>query len=251
MTIIILCFFAFLAGFIDSIVGGGGLIQTPALLINLPNMPIPSLLGTGKIPSVLGSGMAAIQYAQKVFFDKTFLLITSVLTMIFSILGARMVSHLDPQQLKPLMLIILIVVAIYTFWKKDFGSFQTKKVSKTNALIYGSLIGAVVGFYDGFFGPGTGSFLVLAFISWMGFDFLTASAHAKIVNVASNIGAIGVFWMNDNILWQYAVPMAIFNMAGAIIGTRMAILKGNLFVRNIFLLVILGMILRYGYDVFK
>jgi uncharacterized membrane protein YfcA len=251
MTSILLCFFAFLAGFIDSIVGGGGLIQTPALLINLPNMSIPALLGTGKIPSVLGSGTAAIQYAQKVSFHKTFLLITSVLTMLFSILGARMVSHLDPQKLKPLMLFILIAVAIYTFWKKDFGSFETKTVSKTNALIYGSLIGSIVGFYDGFFGPGTGSFLVLAFISLMGFDFLTASAHAKVVNVASNVGAIGVFWMNDHVLWQYALPMAVFNIAGAVVGTRMAILKGNLFVRNIFLVVIIGMILRYGYDVLK
>ncbi|MEO0044064.1 MAG: hypothetical protein RL329_3512, partial [Bacteroidota bacterium] len=93
--------------------------------------------------------------------------------------------------------------------------------------------------------------LVLAFISLMGFDFLTASAHAKVVNVASNVGAIGVFWMNDHVLWQYALPMAVFNIAGAVVGTRMAILKGNLFVRNIFLVVIIGMILRYGYDVLK
>lgn len=244
-----LCFFAFLAGFIDSIVGGGGLIQLPALLFTLPEYPVPKLLGTGKIPSFAGTLTAAYQYAQHVHFQWKLLIAASVSSWIASLLGSSLVSYLDSDMLKPLILLLLIAVAVYTFFKKDFGTLKTKEVNASKSIIYGILIGMALGFYDGFFGPGTGSFLILAFISILGFDFLSASAHAKIVNAFTNLGSIIVFGWQGNIVWHYALPMAAFNLLGSFIGSRMAILRGNTFVRKIFLGVIFLMILRYGYDI--
>jgi uncharacterized protein len=250
VAIITLCFFAFLAGFIDSIVGGGGLIQLPALLVTLPEYSVPKLLGTGKIPSFTGTFMSAIQYARHVQFKWKMLIATSISSLIASFIGSSLVNYLDSHILKPLILVLLVVVAIYTFIKKDLGSLKTKEINESKSISYGIIIGFVLGLYDGFFGPGTGSFLILAFIMILGFDFLTASAHAKIVNLCTNLASIIVFGWHGNILLQYAVPMAVFNLVGSFIGSRMAILRGNTFVRKIFLFVIFLMILRYGYDIF-
>ena len=250
MTVLLtLCFFAFLAGFIDSIVGGGGLIQLPALLVTLPQYSVQMLLGTGKIPSFAGTVTSAFQYARLVKFQWAMLIATALCSMIASFIGSSLVQYLNSAVLKPLILVLLIVVAIYTILKKDFGSMVTKEISPSKSIIYGVLIGIILGFYDGFFGPGTGSFLILGFITILGFDFLNASAHAKIVNAFTNIGSILVFGWHGNILFQYAVPMAVFNLAGSFVGSRMAILRGNNFVRKMFLLVIFLMILRYGYDI--
>ncbi len=250
IQIITLCFFAFLAGFIDSIVGGGGLIQLPALLVTLPEYSVPKLLGTGKIPSFTGTFMSAIQYARHVQFKWKMLIATSISSLIASFIGSSLVNYLDSHILKPLILVLLVIVAIYTFIKKDLGSLKTKEINESKSITYGIIIGFVLGLYDGFFGPGTGSFLILAFIMILGFDFLNASAHAKIVNLCTNLSSIIVFGWHGNILMQYAVPMAVFNLAGSFIGSRMAILRGNTFVRKIFLFVIFLMILRYGYDIF-
>ncbi len=250
IQIITLCFFAFLAGFIDSIVGGGGLIQLPALLVTLPEYSVPKLLGTGKIPSFSGTFMSAIQYARHVQFKWKMLIATSISSLIASFIGSSLVNYLDSQILKPLILVLLVVVAIYTFIKKDLGSLKTKEINESKSITYGVIIGFALGLYDGFFGPGTGSFLILAFIMILGFDFLNASAHAKIVNLCTNLSSIIVFGWHGNILLQYALPMAVFNLVGSLIGSRMAILRGNTFVRKIFLFVIFLMILRYGYDIF-
>jgi uncharacterized protein len=246
---ITLCFFAFLAGFIDSIVGGGGLIQLPALLFTLPEYPVPKLLGTGKIPSISGTLTSAYQYSLHVNFQWKLLLSTALCSCIASFMGSSLVNYLDNQLLKPLILILLIGVALYTFFKKDFGTLKTKEINASKSIVYGVIIGISLGFYDGFFGPGTGSFLILAFISILGFDFIHASAHAKIVNVFTNLGSILIFGWQGNIIWSYALPMAVFNLIGSFIGSRMAILRGNTFVRKIFLFVIFLMIVRYGYDI--
>jgi uncharacterized protein len=251
IQIIALCFFAFLAGFIDSIVGGGGLIQLPGLLVTLPESPVPKLLGTGKFPAFVGTFNAAFQYARHVKFQWSFILSTSVCALLMSIVGSNLVQYVDSRYLKPLILVLLIAVAIYTFLKKDFGSIVTKQVNPSKSIIYGVLIGGVLGLYDGFFGPGTGSFLILAFIAILGFDFINASANAKVVNLFTNLGSLIVFGWQGHIMWHYALPMAVFNLSGSFIGSRMAILRGNEFVRKIFLFVIFMMILRYGYDIFK
>jgi uncharacterized protein len=153
--------------------------------------------------------------------------------------------------MKPLAFGILIIVAVYTYRKKDFGTQGTTKPSSlSRQLAYGAVMGLLLGFYDGFFGPGTGSFLVLGFITLIGFDFLRASAHAKLVNIATNMGSVLYFSLKGLILIKVAVPMAICNAAGAFFGARLAILKGNKFIRVFFLLVVTAIILRFGYDLF-
>jgi uncharacterized membrane protein YfcA len=152
--------------------------------------------------------------------------------------------------MKPVFLFMLIGVFIYTFTKKDFGLHSEKKLSAKKEFYYCLLTALCIGFYDGFIGPGTGSFLVLFFISILGFDFLKASAHAKIVNVSTNLGSILFFSNYGHILYQYAIPMALCNISGSFLGARLAILKGNKFIRLFFLLIISGTIVRFGYDIF-
>jgi len=152
--------------------------------------------------------------------------------------------------MKPILLTILTLVAAYTYVKKDFGTHTEKDHSFKEQLIYATCISIVIGFYDGFIGPGAGSFLVLAFITLLGFDFLKASAHAKLVNLSTNLGSILFFISTGRILFAMAIPMAICNAAGGIIGARLAIVKGNRFIRVFFLIIVIGTILRFAYDVF-
>jgi uncharacterized membrane protein YfcA len=145
---------------------------------------------------------------------------------------------------------VLILIAIYTFLKKDLGSVQTKNLSFDKQIIYGSLIGIIVGFYDGFFGPGTGSFFVLGFVVILGFEFVQASAYSKVINCMTNISALLVFIKQGNYILELAIIMSVCNITGNVIGTRLALKKGNTFVRTIFLLIVTLMIFRYGYDLF-
>ena len=249
-TLFFLAAFAFIAGFLDAIVGGGGLIQLPALLIQFPQLALPTLFGTNKIAALSGTSIAAVQYAKRIRFNWKVLLSISLFSFLFSFLGARTVSYLDSEALKPLILIILIAIAIYTFIKKDLGNVATKDLSTTKKMIFGALIGAVIGFYDGFFGPGTGSFFVLAFVVILGFDFLSASAYAKVVNCITNISALLVFVRHGNYLLELAILMAVFNVLGNFQGTKIAFKKGNGFIRIVFLIIVMLMILRYSKEVF-
>ena len=249
-TLLALAGLAFAAGFIDAVVGGGGLIQLPALLINLPQTPLPTIFGTNKIAALAGTSMSAVQYARKIKFNLRLLLVISACAALASFVGARTVSYVNPNYLKPVILVILIGIAIYTFLKKDLGTFPTKNLSLVKKMVYGALIGLVVGFYDGFFGPGTGSFFVLGFVVILGFEFIEASAYSKVVNCVTNFAALVVFLRQGNFLLELALLMAVFNISGSLLGARLALQKGNRFVRVIFLLIVLLMILRYGYDVF-
>ena len=249
-TLFFLAAFAFIAGFLDAIVGGGGLIQLPALLIQFPQLALPTLFGTNKIAALSGTSIAAVQYAKRIRFNWKVLLSISLFSFIFSFLGARTVSYLDSEALKPLILIILIAIAIYTFIKKDLGNVATKNLSTAKKMIFGALIGAVIGFYDGFFGPGTGSFFVLAFVVILGFDFLSASAYAKVVNCITNISALLVFVRHGSYLLEIAILIAVFNVLGNFLGTKIAFKKGNGFIRIVFLIIVMLMILRYSKEVF-
>jgi len=238
------------AGFIDAVVGGGGLIQFPAYMILFPNSSIPTAFGTNKIAGLSGTSIAAVQYAKRVTFNWNLLIITAFTSFVFSFIGAKLVSRIDVTILKPFIFFMLIAIAIYTFKKKDFGSYSTKLLSDKKKYIFGFLLGVFIGFYDGFLGPGTGSFLVLGFVLLLGFEFLEASAYAKVINCITNISALYVFLSQGNYILEIAIIMAISNISGSIIGTRMAILKGNQFIRKLFLVVVVIMIFRYGYDVF-
>ena len=248
--IILLCIAAFAAGFIDAIVGGGGLIQTPATLITLPQYPVATLLGTTKIPSFIGTSMAAWQYARRVQLRWKLLAMMCSIALIAAYAGSKTVSIVSNTFMKPIIFGVLIIVAIYTYSKKNFGNNTSQTKSPKNEWLIAASFALLIGFYDGFIGPGAGSFLVLFFISALGFDFLRASAHAKFVNLATNMGSIIFFSSNGHILYQYALPMAICNFTGSILGTRLAILKGNSFIRIFFLIVVIGTIIRFGYDIF-
>jgi uncharacterized protein len=249
-TIFILAFCALAAGFIDAVVGGGGLIQVPATLIQFPKTPLATIFGTNKIASLCGTSVAAYQYSKKIKFDYLVLFVVAIAAFIASFAGAKIVSIIPPNTLKPVVLFVLIAIAIYTFLKKDLGKVQTKNLQKQKLILYGACIGLVVGFYDGFFGPGTGSFFVLGFVIVLGFDFLHASAYSKIINCVTNVSALTVFVRQGNYILDIAILMAVCNVTGNFIGSKMALKKGNTFVRKIFLFIVVIMIIRYGYDVF-
>jgi uncharacterized protein len=241
---------AFLAGFVDAVVGGGGLIQLPALLILFPHVAIATLFGTNKLASIAGTSVAVIQYARQVVIPWRIVLAGAIAAGFFSFWGARAVQFIQPGLLRPLILVLLVGVGLYTYLKKDFGVAQQSKVAAQYRLMATVLTGSIIGFYDGFFGPGTGSFLIFAFIGVLGFDFLQASASAKILNWATNFTAILAFASAHQVLYLLALPMAICNVAGSILGTRLAILKGNAFIRGLFLSIISVLILKLVYDTF-
>ncbi len=249
-TILLLCLAAFAAGFVDAIVGGGGLIQTPMGLILLPQLPVSSVVGSLKIPAFSGTAFAAAQYVKKVAINWKLLLPMMAVAMLASFAGSALLTMVHNDFMKPVLLIVLTLVAIYTFMKKDFGQHKEKTHSPTLHIFYSILISLVIGLYDGFIGPGAGSFLVLAFVAIMGYDFLHASANAKMVNLATNFGSIALFILKGKIIWAVAIPMAVCNAAGGFIGAKLAINKGNKFIRIFFLIIVIGTLIRFAYDVF-
>lgn len=248
--IIILCIASFFAGFVDAIVGGGGLIQTPVALILMPNLAVSSIIGSLKIPAFSGTSFAANQYLKKVDMNWKLLSIMALVAFASAFLGSHLLTKVHNDFMKPLLLVVLTLIAIYTFTKKDFGIHQAKEHTVKRQFLLAISMSIVLGFYDGFIGPGTGSFLVLGFVSVLGFDFLHASANAKMVNLATNFGSICLFVLKGKIIWAIAIPMAICNAFGGWIGAKLAIKKGNGFIRVFFLIVVIGTLIRFGYDVF-
>jgi uncharacterized membrane protein YfcA len=248
--IILLCIASFIAGFIDAIVGGGGLIQTPTALILLPNLPVASVIGTLKIPGFSGTSMAAYQYLKSTKVNWNLFLMMAFVSFGFAYLGSSLLNIMQNDFMKPLLFLVLILLLVYTYYKKDFGQFKTKKLTQKQTYTYGILICVVLGFYDGFIGPGTGSLLIMAFIAILGFDFLQANSYAKLVNLATNFGSITLFVMKGKIIWSIAIPMALCNVTGSWLGARLAISKGNGFIRIFFLIVVGLALIRFGYDVF-
>ena len=248
--IVLLCVAAFAAGFIDAVVGGGGLIQTPAGLILLPNLPVATVIGTLKIPAFSGTSFAAYQYLKKVTMNWRLLIIMVAVAIPSAFLGSNLLTYMTNDFMKPLLLFILSLLAIYTYAKKNFGQHIAKNLSNRTQIFNAIMISFIVGFYDGFIGPGAGSFFVVAFIALMGFDFLHASANAKMVNLATNFGSICLFMIKGKIIWAIALPMAASNAAGGWLGAKVAITKGNGFIRIFFLVVVVATLIRFAYDVF-
>jgi uncharacterized membrane protein YfcA len=248
--ILIVCVAAFAAGFIDAVVGGGGLVQTPVLFMVFPHYPVATLLGTTKLPSFSGTAVSLYQYSKHVTIQWKLVLWIGLAAFCAAMLGSWSVTYVSNAAFKPIILVCLILVAIYTYTKKNFGQHQEKDLSFNQAVVRGMISALFIGFYDGFIGPGTGSFLVLVFIGLLHFDFMHASAHAKTVNLATNIASIIFFTSTGHILYEVALPMAACNMAGGFVGTRFALLKGNAFIRVFFLVIVCGTILRFAYDVF-
>lgn len=246
----LLCAFAFAAGLIDAAVGGGGLIQIPALFNFLPSTPSAALLGTNKFAGACGTGFAAKSFAKKIQVPWRLVLPAALSAFGMAFLGAAAVSYVPQSVMRPVVLGLLVLMAIYTFFKKDFGKLHVPSAITLRERILAVIIGGAIGFYDGLFGPGTGSFLIFLFIRFFAFDFVRASACAKIVNLATNSAALLFFVPAGKVLYGFAVPMAICNVMGASVGTWVAIRKGASFVRILFLILLIVLISKLGYDIF-
>jgi uncharacterized membrane protein YfcA len=241
---------SFFAGFIDSIAGGGGLIQLPALLIGLPKSETAEVLGTNKLSAVFGTTTAAALYRKQIKPDPKILIAMGVPAFLGSAGGAVLASKIPTSSMRPMVLVLLIVVAVYTWFKPDLGKFENLRHLPKRRVQIAAIAGVVIGFYDGIFGPGTGSFLMLILVASLGYAFITASAIAKVVNVATNVGAIMVFGVNGAVLWQIGIILGIANISGAIIGARLAIKGGSTLVRKVFLLVTVALIVKVGIETF-
>ena len=250
MEWIFITFASLLAGFIDAIVGGGGLILTPALFAAFPGAAPATLFGTNKAGSVWGTAMATWQYSRRVEMRWAALLPAAAAGFAGAFAGAWTVTALSPDFLRKVLPLVLLAVLAYTLAKKDLGRHHAPSFCGNAEVWVASLVGLGIGFYDGFFGPGTGSFFVFLFVRLLGYDFLNASASAKLLNCATNIAAISLFAFKGHVWWHYAVTLAIANVVGSMAGTHMALKHGTGFVRGIFIVVVSSLILKTGYDAF-
>ena len=242
---------AFIAGLVDAAVGGGGLVQLPGLFTALPQQPAGVLFGTNKFSSVFGTGASAWRYARTVRFPWRPVLFAAGAAFAFSFLGATAVSLLPKETVRPLILVLLVSMLAYTLMKKDFGALHRPREVGRRELWIALAMGAGIGFYDGFFGPGTGSFLIFLFIRFFGLDFLRASAASKVVNLATNVSALSFFIPSGNILFAVAIPMATANVIGAVVGTRLALRGGTPLIRKLFVGLVVVLITRMAWDTFN
>lgn len=192
--------------------------------------------------------MAATQYALNIRVNWNATLPAIIVAFLFSFLGARVVSLIRPGVMRPLVLVLLIAIAVFTYMRKELGTLHLPRFGATAQTLFSLLIGAIIGFYDGFFGPGTGTFLIFVYVGVFGFNFLSASASSKFINVTTNLAAVLYFAATDNILYRFALPMAACNVLGSFVGSRLAVLKGSRFVRTFFLLVVSALIVKMAYD---
>ncbi len=238
VTLAALCAFSLAAGLIDSVVGGGGLIQAPALFVLLPGASVPAVLGTNKMASVWGTSAAAVTYARKVPVDAVGTALMAAAAGASAWAGAHAVHLVSRDALRPMLIVALILLGGYTLWRKDFGAIVREGIPLKTRRIAGVVVGLVVGFYDGFFGPGGGALFVFGLVAIAGLDFLRASAAARIVNVATNVTALAVFVSAGQVLWAVALPMAACNLVGGVAGSRLALRHGAGFVRVAFVAVV-------------
>jgi uncharacterized protein len=241
---------AFLAGWVDAVVGGGGLIQLPALLIGLPaDTPPASILGTNKVSSVWGTATSSITYAIKLRPDWRTVLPLVVGSAAGAALGAQAARYLPKQYFTPIVLVALVVVGFYTWRRPELGLHSARKHDGRKHYVLTTAIGLGVGAYDGILGPGTGSFFVILLVTVLGYGFLEASAKAKIANLFTNLAAIVVFATHGSVLWAIGLTMGAANLVGGFTGARMAIRGGNAFVRKVFLFVVGALALKLAWDI--
>jgi uncharacterized protein len=240
---------ALFAGFVDAVAGGGGLVQLPALFATLPETPAATLFGTNKAASIWGTATAASQYLRRVRLPPALLLSALPAALLGAWSGASTVSMLPPAAIRPAVLVLLVGVAVYTFRRRELGIAHAPRWRGRRLLPAAVATGLLLGFYDGVFGPGTGAFLIFVFVRLFGYDFLHASAAAKLVNLATNAAALAFFAGHGHLLWAAAGLMAVCNVAGAVIGSRAALRFGAGFVRRVFLGVVALLVARIAWDV--
>jgi uncharacterized protein len=248
--ILSLIFFAFCAGAIDAAVGGGGLIQIPAIMGAMPQLSPATVFGTNKLASICGTASAAYSFVRKVKLRWKLLAVIAICTFVSSFVGAACVSMIPKDILRPFVLVMLIVIAIYTFMKKEFGQVHVRQELTPKILALAAVGSLLIGFYDGIFGPGTGSFFIFFFIRYLQADFLHASALSKIANFMTNLAALSFFIPTGHVLFGIALMMAVSNVIGSLVGVKMALKYGSGFIRILFLILVSVLIVRLGYQTF-
>ncbi|MCX7206918.1 MAG: TSUP family transporter [Proteobacteria bacterium] len=249
-TLAALGFFAFCGGLIDAAVGGGGLVQVPALLHALPQHSLPTVFGTNKLAVLAGNFSSIFTYLKRIKIIWKLMLPTMFSAFIFAFLGALSVSLIPKRLMEYVVFVILIAMASYTFTKKDLGRFSTRIRCGKKEIFLGVFFGGLIGFYDGVFGPGSGSLLLFIFVRFFGFDFLNASASAKLVNLGTFSAALLFFIPSGNVLWEIGGVVAICNIAGSLTGVFLALRYGSGFIRIFFLILLLFLIGRMGMSIF-
>lgn len=244
-----LIFFAFCAGAIDAAVGGGGLIQIPAIMGAMPQLAPATVFGTNKLSSIFGTASAAWGFLRKVKLRWKLMIVIAICAFVSSFVGAACVPLIPKEVLKPFVLVMLVVIAIYTFMKKQFGQVHVQQELTTKMLVLAGIGSVVIGFYDGIFGPGTGSFFIFFFIRYLQVDFLHASALSKIANFMTNFAALSFFIPTGHVLFTIGFCMAAANIVGALVGVRVALKYGSGFIRILFLILVSILIVRLSYQI--
>lgn len=250
MDAVLVALASLLAGFVDSIVGGGGLILVPALFATYASAVPGDLLGTNKSASIWGTGVATVQYARRVRIRWQAMLPAALTSFVAAFAGAWVVTLVSADLLRKLLPAILVALLVYTLSRKDLGRVHAPTLSLANERLTACAIAAVVGFYDGFFGPGTGSFFIFFFVRFLGYDFLNASVSAKLLNLSTNASSLILFTAMGHVWWHLTLWLAAANVIGSVLGARLALKHGAGFVRVIFIAVVGALILKTGYDAF-
>lgn len=238
----------FLAGWIDAVVGGGGLVQLPALLLGVPGATPAQVLATNKFGSIWGTATSSVTYYRRVRPDLRTALPMAGVAYLGAVGGALIGLHIPKAAFNPIILVLLVAVGTYTLFKPQLGEATALRFAGHRHTGFAMLTGFVIGVYDGALGPGTGSFLVFALVGLMGYAFLEASAKAKIANFATNLGALTVFLPGGHVMWLVGAVMAVANLLGGYVGARTAVARGSRFVRAVFVVVVGAFIVRIGGD---
>ncbi len=243
-----LCIFAFIAGFVDAVVGGGGLIQLPAMFLFQPQLSLIQSLGTNKTASFAGTALSTVHYLKKTKLRWKELIPGILAAAIGAFSGALLVSYVHKEQFTPFLIVVLSLVLVYTFFNKKMGLHATHTLSPRKHLYFSILTGLIIGLYDGCIGPGTGSFLVFIFVLLFGYTFVHAVTNAKVLNCVTNAAALSFFLIKGAVVFPIALPVAAANMLGNYAGTKLALRKGSGFIRVFFLLVVSALLIRLSYD---
>ena len=250
LNLILLGLAMFSAGFVDAIAGGGGLIQTPAMLLSFPNTNPVSVVATSKTAAFFGTTTAAIKYRKSIKTDTKLLLVMVIPAFFAACLGALLASHISSQSFRSAIFFMMIAIFFYTLLKPDLGKIHVDKHSPRKLMVIGAIAATLIGFYDGLIGPGTGSMLMIALVAIMGFAFVGASAIAKVVNATTNLASIIVVGFRIGIMWKLGLLLGVANLLGGYAGSHLAIQKGSSFIRIFYLIVTGLLILRLGYALY-
>ncbi|MBL0144674.1 MAG: TSUP family transporter [Chitinophagaceae bacterium] len=240
---------SFFAGFIDAVVGGGGLIQVPLLFILFPSTLHTNIIATNRFASIAGTIVAARHYLKSIKINYRYIAIAGILTAITSYAGTFLMHKIPLNIFKPVLFVLIVILTLYTFLKKEIGIKEKLQPNKRKLYFLFAAIGIILGLYNGTIGPGTGTLLVFALVQFVGFNFLKASAYAKVINAIADGASLIAFLLQKAVLFNIALPMLAANMLGAYVGSKMAIKRGNQFIRIFFILVMLILLSKLGWDI--